>query len=125
MANFNLLAEINLQLAQGAAAKLATDINKALDGLNVNPKIKPTLVLDGEMARIFPGGKKLTKIRVGFDISKTQKNALKDLLKSTKIKVQFDFDSKTVAGMKIFTASIKQLRTELDALGPGAAAKFM
>ena len=125
MANFNLLAEINLQLAQGAAAKLATDINKALDGLNVNPKIKPTLVLDGEMARIFPGGKKLTKIRVGFDISKTQKNALKDLLKSTKIKVQFDFDSKSVAGMKIFTDSIKQLRTELDALGPGAAAKFM
>jgi hypothetical protein len=125
MANFNLLAEINLQLAQGAAAKLATDINKALDGLNVNPKIKPTLVLDGEMARIFPGGTKLTKIRVGFDISKTQKNALKDLLKSAKIKVQFDFDSKSVAGMKIFTDSIKQLRTELDALGPGAAAKFM
>lgn len=125
MANFNLLAEINLQLAQGAAAKLASDINKALDGLNVNPKIKPTLVLDGDMARIFPGGTKLTKIRVGFDISKTQKNALKDLLKSAKIKVQFDFDSKSVAGMKIFTDSIKQLRTELDALGPGAAAKFM
>ena len=110
MSDFNLAAAITLQLATGAGAKLAAEINSHLGSIkDVSPNIKPVLVLSAEAKKLFnSSAKKPTSVNVKVNI--TNNTALTDLLKDKKINIDVEFSDKAKKAIDDFSTSLSKLR---------------
>lgn len=109
MPDFNLMAEIDIQLASNAAEKLAASANKALKGVMADVKIEPIIKKNAYMERVFPGGNKLTRIKVGFEISEAQKKILERALPKG-VKVPVTIETKLDSKGLDFKALVEELK---------------
>jgi len=109
MPDFNLMAEIDIQLASNAAEKLAASANKALKGVMADVKIEPIIKKNAYMERVFPGGNKLTRIKVGFEISEAQKKILERALPKA-VKVPVTIETKLDSKGLDFKALVEELK---------------
>lgn len=116
MADFNLSASINVQLATNAAKLLRDSANKALEGLSATPILKPKLELTGDLERLFPKDKR-KKIPLEVSVSVSNKAAFDKLFVDRKIKVSIDFGKQSTANIDQYTDSLHKLKKVLDSMG--------
>ena len=77
--NFDLVSEINVQLAKNAGKNLKESLDK-LFNQSYELKLNPVLSTNKYLERLIPkNASQLTKIKIGFEISEAQKKKLKGI----------------------------------------------
>jgi TP901 family phage tail tape measure protein len=110
MSDFNLAAAITLQLATGAGAKLAADINSHLDSVkDIQPEIKPTLVLSATAKKIFSSTAKKPTI-ANVKVKVINNAVITNLLKDKTINIDVEFSDKAKKSIDDFSTSLSKLR---------------
>ena len=95
--DFDILGQINIQLAKDAGAKLSKDLEKQLaKDFTVKPKIEPILKRSAEINKIFLKPGETTK-KIPISISISNKATFDKFFKDRKIKVDIDISPGTLA----------------------------
>lgn len=95
--DFDILGQINIQLAKDAGAKLSKDLEKHLaKDFTVKPKIEPILKRSAEINKIFLKPGETTK-KIPISISISNKATFDKFFKDRKIKVDIDISKSTLA----------------------------
>ena len=114
--DFNLVAQINLQLAKGAAEKLAKDVSKQLDKeFSVKAKVKPEIIRSGELNKIFPKDGK-TPIVIPVSLNVKNEKAFNDLMAAKSVSIDVKIPAASIKSIDKLNTSMGNLIKTLGGL---------